>query len=237
MEARVKKKTEAGPGPRIVGQTRMTSITEVKPNTWNPSRMTPFMRSSIRQGLEQDGWLQSLLIWGTDERGKRRNVIIDGENRWAVGSEMGFRTVPMVFLDRLTEAQAKALTIKLGRKRGTSNPQRLGELLRGVQFELPEGNMALQLGIEQPDLMKLLAETPVPLPKPDVPPRVQRDDLDPDIPASGVRMVQLFFSGPQQKEFTGLVKELTARYGERDTTATVLEAVRRVHRASGIKRA
>lgn len=233
----MKTKTEAG--PRIVGTVKMVSLQEVKPNSWNPSKMTTFMRQSLRQGLEQDGWLQaqSLLIWGTDERGKRRNIIIDGEHRWSVGSEMGFKTAPMVFLHKLTESAAKALTVKLGRKRGKSNDQRLGDLLRAVQFELPEGDVSLQLGIEQPDLMKLLAEPAVPMPQPDVPARLGRDDLSPDIPASGVRMVQLFFSGPQQREFTGLVKALTPGYGTKDTTATVLEAVRRVYRASGIKRA
>jgi hypothetical protein len=42
-------------------------------------------------------------------------------------------------------------------------------------------------------------------------------------------MVQLFFNETQRQMFQTLVKGLSARYGTTDTTATTLEAVRRVH--------
>jgi hypothetical protein len=229
-----KPKATGATGPRIIGVTKMVSITEVKPNTWNPNGMTPFMKASLKHGLQQEGWLlsQALTVWGTDEKGRRKNIIINGEHRWTVGNELGFKLVPMCFLNGITESEAKRLTVALNRKRGEHDPHKLGILLRDIQFELPVGDMSLTLGIEQPDLMKLLAEPAVPTPGPEVPEGKGRNEPGADIPASGVKMVQLFFDEAQHREFDKLVKSLAQSYKAADATATVLEAVRRVYRAT-----
>lgn len=78
---------------RVVGEVVMRPLSDVQKNSWNPNRMTDFMKESLKQGLLSDGWLksQSLLIWGTDDKGERRDVIIDGEHRWSAASELGFQ--------------------------------------------------------------------------------------------------------------------------------------------------
>ncbi len=232
-----KKKLDTGPRekPHVLGDlVKITPLADVRPNTWNPNGMTPFMKASLKHGLQRDGWLlsQALTIWGTDEKGRRKNIIINGEHRWTVGNELGFKLVPMCFLEKITENEAKRLTVALNRKRGENDPRRLGEVLRAIQYELPEGDMSMTLGIEQPDLMKLLAEPAAPIPQPEVPAGKGRDELPADIPASGVRMVQLFFDEAQHREFDKLVKSLAQTYRITDATATVLEAVRRVHAAT-----
>ena len=44
---------------RIVGEVELVALDKVRPNGWNPNRMTPFMKESLRTGLETDGWLSS----------------------------------------------------------------------------------------------------------------------------------------------------------------------------------
>lgn len=228
MSAKKKAATEKKE-PRVTGQVKIVALDEVKANDWNPNHMTPFMKGSLRRGFEEDGWVvsQALLIWGSDEKGRRKNIVIDGEHRLTVARELGFKTGPMVFLEKLTEAQAKALTVKMG-KHGERDDDELGKLLRAVQFDLQAPDLGLSVGIEQDDLMRLLAEPAVTLSSPEssgvvpiVPP--------PDIPASGVRMVQLFFNEAQHKEFTRLIKELSPKFKTENITDAALEAVRRAH--------
>ena len=130
----------------------MRPLSDVTPNPWNPNRMTDHLYRSVVHGLLADGWVasQSLLVWGTDEAGRTRNMIIDGEHRWRAAREAGFKEGPMVLLDGMTEAECKALTVKLNQKRGEWNDQALGELLRDLASTAPPDlDLGMDLGIEE----------------------------------------------------------------------------------------
>lgn len=226
--------TEPARGPRVVGSVVMRPIESVKPNDWNPNRMTPFMKESLRRGLLEDGWLssQALLVWGKDDKGVDRNVIIDGEHRWYAARELGFKEGPMVLLNGVSLAQAKALTVKMDQKRGSFDKVDLGTLLRDIQFDLGAENLSLTMGIEDEHLMRLLAEPPTPLPPPAADPMLANGEPPPDIPASSIRMVQLFFNDKTHAEFTRCAKELAVKYETKNVTDTTLEGMRRALAAS-----
>lgn len=213
---------------QIVGETVIRPLASVKPNDWNPNEMTPFEKESLKHGLQTDGWIasQALLIWGTDEKGSPRDIIIDGEHRWTVANELGFQQAPMVFMNGLTAAEAKAFTLKIGR-RGKYREKDLGALLREIQRELDVPNLPLEVGIDQAKLAKLLAEPAIPMPAPVVDPIAATPA--PDIPASNVRMAQLFFDERTIEEYNRLTKELAVVFGAKNATDVVLEALRRVY--------
>jgi hypothetical protein len=146
-------------GGEVVGRAVMRKLSEVKANSWNPNKMDDAMMESLKFGLINDGWLasQALLIWHTDEKGKTQDVIIDGEHRWSAASEIGFVKGPMVMLDGLTEAKAKALTIKMNQKRGEFQKDSLAELMSSLQTELDVSTMGIELGFSDDMVMKLLA--------------------------------------------------------------------------------
>jgi hypothetical protein len=214
----------------VVGDVVMRNLDVVQPNSWNPNEMTPFMMESLKRGLQTDGWLasQALLVWATDENGNARNIIIDGEHRWTVARELGMKKGPMVFLENVTEAYARKLTVAMNHKRGESNKDDLGELLRGIQAEFG-ADLAFEVGIEGEDLMKLLAEPPV-----DLQPPGEHDGVITSPPgevpsgmATHVKMIQLFFNQEQHEEFVKLVKQLAPKLGTKNVSDTSLEVLRR----------
>ncbi len=146
-------------GSQIVGEVVVRPLASVKPNTWNPNRMTDFDRESLTVGLREDGWLkaQSLLIWGTDNKGKRRDVIIDGEQRWTVAAAAGFTEGPMVFLDGVSERDAKKLTIKFDKKRGRFDDYAIGSLVRELAAGSEDPNLGIDLGFDEKEFKALLA--------------------------------------------------------------------------------
>lgn len=216
---------------QIRGEVVVGSLAGVKPNEWNPNRMTEHMKESLRHGLRTDGWLasQALLIWHTDQEGVVHDVIIDGEHRWTMAQEEGFTEGPMVFLDGLTEAQAKALTIKMNQKRGDFQDELLSEVIKSIQFELDADDIGVELGFEDEHIMELLADTPI--------------DIDPDDDAPGratvpngvkertlsrhVKLVQLYFSEAQAAEWGECIRKLSEQYGTDNVTDTAMEAIRR----------
>lgn len=137
----------------IRGEVTIRPLANVKPNGWNPNRMTPEMRESLKHGFRVDGWLmsQALLVWGTDDTGVRRDLIIDGEHRWEVATELAMVDGPMVFLDGLSETDAKKLTVKMNQKRGEWDTVALGELLRSFGKDVA----GIDLGFGDDELTRL----------------------------------------------------------------------------------
>lgn len=223
---------------KIVGEVELALLTKVKPNTWNPNRMTPFMKDSLRTGLETDGWLssQALLVWGKDDAGKVRNVIIDGEHRWTVATELGMERGPMVFLDGVSEKAAKALTIKMNQKRGTFDADGLAALLRDIQADFDDDTaLALDLGIDEDAIMGMLAEPEEILPG---------DPLDtkPAPPKGEVvvnngthqnfRVVQMFFNTEEYDEFQSLLNAAAKQFGTTSSADTIYEVINAAHSAN-----
>lgn len=140
----------------ITGKVVMAPLSRVTPNGWNPNRMTEFLMKSTREGMRKKGWLAAyaLLVWGTDRAGKRRDVIIDGEHRWRIARELGIQQGPMVFLDGLTEQQAKELTIELDNKRGRFDEVALRDLVGSLD---QRDGLAFDLGFDDDSWKKLIA--------------------------------------------------------------------------------
>lgn len=217
--------------PKITGDDVVTKPLElVKPNTWNPNKMTPFMRKSLKAGIVKDGWLrsQALLIWGSDERGREKNIIIDGEHRWTIARELKMTEGPMVFMWKISEVQAKALTIKLG-KRGEYQPDLLSVLVRDINqvLAIPQDELALDLGLEEDRLSSYL-----------VPAEEEEVSVIGELPSgqtAQVKMLQLFFKPEDHERFSQQVKDLSVRFKTNNVTDTIAEAVRREHAAASTK--
>jgi len=142
-----RKRAAPPPGVRITGQVVVATLERVKPNSWNPNRMTEYQLESTREGLRREGWLAAyaLLVWGTDEKGARKDIIIDGEHRWRCAREIGFVEGPMVFLDGVTERRAKEMTIEFDNKRGKFDEPTLRQLLADIG---PDEGLAFRLGFD-----------------------------------------------------------------------------------------
>lgn len=142
---------------------KSVKLSQAKPNKWNPNAVPPNKFEAIKLSMQTDGWLlsQPLLVWRTDTRGKLRMIIIDGEHRWKAANEVGFTEGPMVFLDKLSETNAKALTIKLDNNRGKFEDKSLAILLRDILPKIEVKDPAASLGFTQHEVNKLLALEPV----------------------------------------------------------------------------
>lgn len=245
VQKKVDKKTRSAAVEKVTGTVVLKPLDSVKPNPWNDNEMTPQMMESLRHGLRTEGWIAShaLLVWGTDEHGRKKNIIIDGEQVYMAAIAEGFKKGPMVFLGGVSEHQAKALTIKMNKKRGKPNEDKLSALLRELQ-ESPIGDtMTLELGFSDEELAKLLAEMPT-----EMPPGVGgsgaaesahsqsldvRDASDVDT-SNYTRLVQLFFSPEEQEEWTKLMKACATKLGTANVTATTLVAVREYAKQAGL---
>ena len=165
-------------------------LSKLKPNAWNPNRMDEATWRMFVDGMRRDGWImsQSILVW------RDKNVIIDGEHRYRAATELGYTLGPVVFIDDITESQAKTLTIALNAKRGEFDSKSLGDVIRSiVDSGFSSDDLASELGFTDEDFTKYLSP----------PPEVPQDDFISDgesggsstpEPASEMGKVELFFT-------------------------------------------
>lgn len=223
------------PKAELRGAVQIVPLNTVEPNDWNPNELTAEMKESLKHGLIHDGWLvsQALLVWGSDEKGEKKRLIIDGEHRYLAARELHMPDGPMVILEGITEEEAKGLTVKLNQKRGHWNEDALAELLKDLAARSPDGITGIDLGFADEALMKLLAEPVMDIPAPDpanVEPHPTNDaeagsenGATPE--ASSVRMVQLFLDDVSQPIFLERVRRLSEKWGTKNVTDTVLRAI------------
>lgn len=204
---------------KVSGVLREERLAAVKPNDWNPNRVSVRKFESIKLSMQTDGWMRSqpLLIWQTDDKGKKRNIIIDGEHRWRAGNEIGYPKAPMVFVDGLTLSEAKALTIKLDNNRGTFEGQALTALLKDLIPSLKVEDPALALGFTQSELNQALKIT---APDTTIGSNPSRNAITVTVP--------LYFSKEDNARFAEQVKAIGAEHGLETVTEVVKFAVNRV---------
>lgn len=199
---------------QVLGEHRgLVKLDLVQPNNWNMNEMTEAKYAALLYSLKQ-GWEESepLLIWGKDNRGKVRNVIIDGEHRWKGARELGLKQGPMVFLDGIDRAKAIELTIKLDNKRGA--PEKGERLVKALREVLPtlKVDPALVLGFTQAEVDKLLE--PV---KPNLNPLVSQN--------AAAKMMPLYFTPAEHEQFLADVARLRDVHGFESVTDAVVFAV------------
>lgn len=132
-----------------------------RPNDWNPNEVTPEERKALREVLRNDGWAmsQAMLVWATDENGKKQNLIIDGEHRWDEAIKLGFVEGPVVELRKISRATAVSWTLRIDKIRGTFNDRKVARVL-DAEFGLFAGSeetlgIALRLGFSSDELDSL----------------------------------------------------------------------------------
>jgi ParB-like chromosome segregation protein Spo0J len=116
----------SSPSSRTIPTTELIEAKYLRPNPWNPNRMTQVMRTKARESIERYGFIDPLLV---REVGLRDYQIIDGEHRFDEGKALGLTEFPCVNLGLIDDADAKKLTIVMNELHGQADPTKLGDLL------------------------------------------------------------------------------------------------------------
>lgn len=120
-------------------QTIQVKISELKPAAYNPRKISDKAYVDLQESLRRFNMLDPLIVNGSAER---RNTIIGGHQRYRAAKELGFKTVPVVYVD-LDEARERELNLRLNRNTGEWD----FELLKQLDIEL-----LLDVGFDDTDL-------------------------------------------------------------------------------------
>lgn len=86
----------------------------LNPAPYNPRKMSAKQVAELRESLVRFGLQEPLIV---NKNAERANVVIGGHQRLRLARELGYATVPVVFVD-LNEAQERELNLRLNQNLG-----------------------------------------------------------------------------------------------------------------------
>ena len=96
-------------------QTVEVEINNLIPADYNPRKHDEVATEQLKQSIQRFGLVDPII---TNSSPARRNVIIGGHFRWEVAKELGYQTVPVVYVDIPDLEKEKELNLRLNKNTG-----------------------------------------------------------------------------------------------------------------------
>jgi|GEM_PF-4450308 len=106
------------------------TISKLKPALYNPRKWSKDAIEQLTESIRQFGMVDPILVNGAEGRS---NVVIGGHFRLKVAKDLGYKDVPVVYLDIPEEAKERELNLRLNRNLGDWDFELLATLV-------PSGN-------------------------------------------------------------------------------------------------
>jgi ParB-like chromosome segregation protein Spo0J len=132
-------------------------VGELKPAKYNPRKWDEAAVNQLHTSIQDFGLVDPIIANSTPNR---KGVVIGGHFRLAVAKDMGFREVPVVFLDIPDEAKERELNLRLNKNLGEWDWSLLANFneaeLLGIGFSDEE--LAMGFGLSDAELENIDAE-------------------------------------------------------------------------------
>jgi hypothetical protein len=139
--------------PKIRGELKTINIADIYPNDYNYNEMPVEMVEKEAEAFRRFGVIRSILVRHV---GPKRWVIIDGEHRWKIQRDAGMTKVQVRDLGKISDEEAKVLTVALDEIKGQSDFIKSAELFAGIKsYTLEEISTFLPY---KPDELKTMVE-------------------------------------------------------------------------------
>lgn len=124
-------------------------ISELVGADYNPRKHNEVATEQLKQSIERFGLVDPIIVNSAPDR---KNIIIGGHFRWEVAKELGFETVPVVYVDIPDIDKEKELNLRLNKNTGEFDWNLLAKfdesLLSEIGFSSDELDSIFDIDIE-----------------------------------------------------------------------------------------
>lgn len=132
---------------------------ELKPAPYNPRKWSEEAIADLTASIKQFGMVDPILV---NSAANRHNIVIGGHFRLKVAKDLGYKTVPVVYINLPDEAKEKELNLRLNKNLGDWDYELLAEfdesLLKNIGFDSEELDAISDLATEEPEIFDLEKE-------------------------------------------------------------------------------
>jgi len=99
-------------------------IDRLKPNWYNPNRQSEHEFELLTKSMQEDGFTQPVVAL-------KDGTIVDGEHRWRAAQVIGYKDIPVVFVDMSPE-QMRISTLRHNRARGKEDTTLVARVIKDL---------------------------------------------------------------------------------------------------------
>lgn len=110
-------------------------INTINLNDWNPNFVSSSMIKAIENNIDENGFIEPIILQRHNTAMNKDYVIINGEHRYQIMKAKGEDTIDVIVLD-VDDEHAKALSIRLNREHGELFPDKTSSLLKSLSPEM-----------------------------------------------------------------------------------------------------
>ena len=137
----------------------MAKASSLKASTYNPRKWDQSAVEGLTESIKRFGLVDPLLVNGSKDR---KNIVIGGHFRLKVAKDLGFKEVPVIYLDIPDEVKERELNLRLNKNQGDWDYELLAEfdesLLADVGFDSEELDSIFDIEVDEPDSFDLEKE-------------------------------------------------------------------------------
>lgn len=122
----------------------------LKPNPWNSNYVAPDNEKKLKESMRRYGCYKPVVV---RELADGTLEILGGEHRARVAGELGFETIPVANLGRVSDKQAKAIGLADNGRYGDDDVIKLADILKEIGAEDAE----LFLPFDEKDLASIFS--------------------------------------------------------------------------------
>lgn len=126
-------------------------IDKIHPNKYNPNVVSADILAKLGAEIGQKGLCEPIIVRFSPDGYE----IIDGEHRWRICRDLGWREIPCIIQD-YNDNEAKIKTLQLNYMRGSVIPVKLASLIHDLSKEIKLEDLAKRLPYEELHLMDQL---------------------------------------------------------------------------------
>ncbi len=130
---------------------RMIPTEKLRPNPWNPNRISTENYRKLKNAIAERGMLSPILVR------PRENYfeIVDGEHRFKIARSLKIKEIPC-FVAELADTEARIKTLQLNGLRGENEPEKLARLIQDLNLEYVLEDLEQVLPLDRYDLQASL---------------------------------------------------------------------------------
>jgi len=135
-------------------EVKIVKASEIKKNEYNPNVVAePIMEQLIKR-IDEEGFLQPILLRNIEPVGEVKYEIIDGEHRFIAGQKAGYVEFPAIILDKKLP-DAMISTINMNKLRGEFDTLKLAEVIHELNKTYSIEELEEKLGYTSDEMQGL----------------------------------------------------------------------------------
>lgn len=128
------------------------AVKELKPSPYNPRKWSEESKKRLTESIKQFGLVDPIVVNGA---AKRKNIVIGGHFRLKIAKELGYKEMPVVYVDIPDEEREKELNLRLNRNLGEWDFELLADydqsFLADVGFSSEELDDIFDIEVDTPE--------------------------------------------------------------------------------------